>query len=72
MNGINCALVPAVAKRRRALRFCTGLGKAMIFCFALGFLIGLIWVRSMDKPEGGMVMRVSYAYISPTEVAGRE
>lgn len=66
MNEINCVLVPAVHKRRRracgALWFGKGLGRAMVFCFALGFLIGLVWVRSMDKPEGGMVPQVSITY----------
>lgn len=66
MNEINCALVPAVRRRRRPIRLAlwyrAGLGKAMIFCFALGFLIGLVWVRGMDKPEGGMVPRVSITY----------
>lgn len=76
MNEINCALVPAARRRRRSIRWApwyrAGLGKAMIFCFALGFLIGLVWVRSTDKPEGGTVMRVSYTYVSPEEVKESE
>lgn len=59
MNEINCALVPAVRRRRR-LRFVPA--RVLVLAFGTGLLLGLIWARSMDKPEGGMVPRVSITY----------
>ena len=35
---------------------------AVMLAFGLGILLCLIWVRSMDKPEGGVVPVVSVTY----------
>ena len=62
MNEINCALVPAADRRRRSVRPRPVPARVMALAFGTGLLLGLIWARSMDKPEGGMVPRVSITY----------
>lgn len=55
------ALVPVRHERRkRKMRFVRA--RVLVLAFGLGILLCLIWVRSMDKPEGGVVPVVSVTY----------
>lgn len=54
-------LVPVRHERRkRKMRFVRA--RVLVLAFGLGILLCLIWVRSMDKPEGGVVPVVSVTY----------
>lgn len=44
----------------RKMRFVRA--RVLVLAFGLGILLCLIWVRSMDKPEGGVVPVVSVTY----------
>lgn len=61
MNVQMDALVPVKRRRReRKLRFVRV--RVLLLAFGLGVLLCLVWVRSMDEPEGGTVPRVSITY----------